>query len=118
MPNSRRKGADGERCVAAILRQYGYTEARRGVQYQGSPDSPDVIGLPHIHIEVKRTEALRLMDAYEQSFRDAGMDEMPVVIHKRNREPWFVTMTLENWMKLYTASEYRYEWGENNGRNE
>lgn len=111
MTNSREKGKRGEREVASILSQYGY-DARRGVQYKGSPDSPDVIGLPHIHIEVKRTEAFRLMDSYEQSFRDADEGEMPVVIHKRNREPWFVTMTLENWMKLYTASEYRYEWEE------
>jgi len=109
MPNSREKGARGEREIASILRQYGY-DARRGQQFKGGADSPDVVGLPHIHIEVKRVEHLRLMDAYEQSFRDAGLDEMPVVFHKKNREPWFVTMTLEDWMKMYTASEYRYDW--------
>ena len=109
MPNSRAKGKRGELEVANILKTYGY-EACRGVQYHGGADSPDVVGLPHIHLEVKRVEQLRLMDAYEQSFRDAGEDEIPTVVHKRNREPWFVTLTLEDFMKIYTASDYRLEW--------
>ena len=45
MTNSRRKGKEGELEVARILRDHGY-DSRRGVQYSGSPDSPDVTGLP------------------------------------------------------------------------
>lgn len=110
MPNSREKGKRGEREVANLLKQWGYDEAHRGQQFHGGADSPDVVGLPHMHIEVKRTECLRLMDAYEQSFRDSNMNEIPLVIHKKNREPWFVTLTIEDFMKIYTASDYRYEW--------
>lgn len=98
--NSRRKGAEGERELARILRERGY-DARRGVQYHGGADSPDVIGLPGVHIECKRVERLDLMGAYEQAFRDSADDEIPAVFHKRNREPWMVTVTLEDFLKLY-----------------
>lgn len=109
MINSREKGKRGERAVAKFLSNYGY-DARRGVQYKGGPDSPDVVGLPHIHIEVKFVEQFRLMPSYEQSFRDAGEGEIPIVVHKKNREPMFVTLTAEDFMKIYTASDYRMEW--------
>ena len=56
---SRDKGKRGEREVASLLRSYGY-DTHRGQQYHGGKDSPDVVGLPGIHIEVKRTEAFRL----------------------------------------------------------
>ena len=45
---SRDKGKAGERELASKLREYGY-DARRGVQFHGGPDSPDVVGLPGIH---------------------------------------------------------------------
>lgn len=102
--NSRRKGAVGEREIARILREHGYTTARRGQQFKGGADSPDVIGLPGVHIEVKRVERLNLADAYAQAFRDAGEGEIPAVFHKRNREPWMVTITLEDFLRLYGGS--------------
>ena len=54
---SREKGKRGEREASNFFKPYGY-ETRRGVQYHGGPDSPDVVGLPDMHIEVKRVEAL------------------------------------------------------------
>ena len=97
--NSREKGKRGELELAKLLREHGF-EARRGQQYKGGGDSPDVVGIPHIHIECKRVEKLMLMQAYEQSFRDAGEGEIPVVVHKKNREPWFVTLTLEDFITI------------------
>ena len=102
--NSREKGKRGERMFANLLRSHGY-DAKRGVQYQGSPDSPDVIGLPRVHIEVKFTDKLKLYSAMEQSKRDAGADEMPIVAHKRSRDEWLVTMRFEDWIKLYKSYE-------------
>ena len=100
---SREKGKRGEREVASLLREYGY-DARRGVQYKGGTDSPDVVGLKGIHIEVKRTERLDLYGALSQSKADAGED-MPVVIHRRNNSEWVVIQPLKDWIKLYGGWE-------------
>lgn len=97
---SREKGKRGERAVAALFREYGFTEAKRGQQYHGGPDSPDVVGVPGLHIEVKRTERLNLYDALAQAKRDAGED-LPVVIHRKNDSEWVVIMSFTDWMKLY-----------------
>ena len=98
--NSRRKGAEFERKLANILKEYGYT-ARRGQQFCGANGDADVIGLPNIHIEAKAVEKLNLYDAMEQSKNDARSDEIPVVIHKKNRKNILVTMELPDFMTLY-----------------
>lgn len=97
---SREKGKRGEREVAALLCFLGY-EASRGQQFHGGPDSPDVVGLPGIHIEVKRTEKLALYEAMEQSQRDCGEGELPIVVHRRNGKKWVVCMRFEDFMQLY-----------------
>ena len=102
--NSKRKGAVGEREIAQYLREHGFTEAKRGVQYQGSPDSPDVTGLTGFHIEVKRVEKLELDKALAQSIRDAGADEIPVVFHRKNRTKWKCTLLLDDFMKIIEKS--------------
>lgn len=96
---SKRKGAAGELELAKLLSSYGY-EARRGYQFDGK-DVADVIGLPGIHIECKRVEKLNLFEAIKQAIRDAKHDELPAVFHRRNREPWQVTMTFDDWIQLY-----------------
>ena len=53
---SREKGKRGEREFAKYCRDHGY-DCRRGQQYSGL-GGDDVVGLPNIHIEVKRTERL------------------------------------------------------------
>lgn len=99
--NSRQKGARGERELAHELTRLGLGECRRGVQYQGGPDSPDVIGVPGLHIECKRVERLQLSDAMAQSVRDAGPEEVPVVMHRKSREGWLVTMKLSDFCAMY-----------------
>lgn len=98
--NSRSKGAKGERELAKILREYGYP-CRRGQQYSGANGDADVVGLPNIHIEVKRRERLEIYTAIAQAVRDAKNDEKPAVFHRKNECEWLVTMRLEDWMKLY-----------------
>jgi hypothetical protein len=90
--NSRQKGKVGEREFAALLRQHGF-DARRGVQFAGGADSPDVVSpaLSWLHIEVKRTQALNLAKACAQAARD-GAGKTWIVAHRRNRGPWFITM--------------------------
>src|SRR5438552_11876222 len=69
---------------------------RRGQQFSGSADSPDVIcdSLPWIHFEVKAVERLNIEEAMDQARRDSA-GKVPVVAHKRSFRPWLVTMTAE-----------------------
>lgn len=97
--NSRAKGMRGENELAKILTAHGYDCHRTG-QTDGRLVA-DVVGLPGIHIEVKRAQKLNLTAALQQADRDAKRDELPAVFHRRNREPWQVTMTLDNWLELY-----------------
>lgn len=100
MTNSIAKGKAGERELAKKLRELGY-DCRRGQQHSGSPDSPDVIGLPHIHIECKRVQKPSWSDDWLlQAKRDCG-DKIPCVIHRRNNEEWKVTMSLGDWMRVF-----------------
>lgn len=102
--NSRNKGAEGERELARILKDYGYP-ARRGQQYCGANGDADVVGLPEIHIECKRVEHLNIDAALAQSIRDAEDDEIPVVMHRKNHMPWKVTMLLDDWIRMYRGDK-------------
>ena len=121
--NSREKGKRGERQWRDELRAHGYT-ARRGQQFSGSPDSPDVIcdELDWLHFEVKAVERLNIEDAMDQARRDCGVriadcgmtgstspqplspsgegadsqaGQVPLVVHRRSFRGWLVTMDAE-----------------------
>lgn len=100
--NSKAKGGRGEREWAAFCREHGFAEAHRSQQFKGGADSPDVVGLPGIHQEVKRVEKLNIYTAIKQAIRDSEGKRIPIVAHRRNREEWLVTMRAEDWFKLYT----------------
>lgn len=104
MINSRQKGASAERELARKLREYGY-DCRRGQQYCGANGDADVVGLPGIHIEVKRTERLNLYDALEQAARDARPEEIPAVLHRKNNCGWVAIIALDDFMALYREWE-------------
>ena len=97
---SRDKGKRGERELAAILRGYGYN-SRRGQQYCGANGDADVIGLPWLHIESKRTERLDLYGALAQAKGDAKDGKIPVVFHRRNNCEWVAIIRLEDFMQIY-----------------
>lgn len=98
--NSRRKGKKGELEIAHILEAFGY-QARRGQQFHGGADSPDVVcdGLKDFHIEVKRVEAGNLYIWLEQAIKDAG-GKVPVVMHRRTRQEWVAILRLEDFLKM------------------
>lgn len=54
--SSQAKGAAGERELSALLRERGYDTQRGGSLPFG--EVPDVVGLPGVHIKVKRVERL------------------------------------------------------------
>ena len=96
----REKGKRGEREFASLCRSYGY-QARRGQQYAGANGDADVVGLPGIHVEVKRVERLDLLGAMSQSKADAREDELPIVAHRRNNARWLITMDAEDWFTIF-----------------
>jgi hypothetical protein len=105
--NSKQKGCRGEReAAAALAKAFPGTEARRGQQFSGGPDSPDVHWLPEIHVEVKRCEALRLWPAIEQARRDCG-DRTPILLHRANGRPWVVVIELDD---LPTSPAHWHRW--------
>ena len=101
---SQRKGASGEQELTRLLRDAGYPAVWGGNRTFGS--TPDIVGLNGVHIECKRVEHLNLERAMEQAERDAHRfrDGLPVVIHRRNNEPWVVSMRLEHWLRLYGST--------------
>ena len=105
--NSKRKGKTGELELARKLKEHGY-DVRRSVQYNGKEEEgqADLLGLPGIHIECKRTEALRLYEAVEQAKRDSkGKNQIPVVFHRKNNCEWLAIMPLDDFMELYREWE-------------
>lgn len=111
--NSREKGKRGERQWRDELRANGYA-ARRGQQFAGGSESPDVVcdSLPWIHFEVKAVERLNIEDAMEQARRDcrraepapdaagAAKRKIPVVAHRRSFRAWLVTMEAETFFNF------------------
>ena len=105
MINSKRKGNNGEVELAHVLESHGY-KARRGQQYSGATGEPDVIhNMGNLHIEVKRVERLDIFKAMEQSRNDARINEIPVVMHRKNHKPWLVTMDIADFIKIWKVYE-------------
>lgn len=97
---SRTKGKVGEREVAALLREFGFT-ARRGQQFAGGGDSPDVVhSMEGFHAEVKRTERFALWDALAQANADKKPTEDALIFHRANQKPWVVVMDARAFLAL------------------
>ena len=97
--SAQRKGANGERELANVLKEYGF-EVRRGQVFN---HESDMVGLDKIHPEVKRVEKLNVVTAMKQAIQESQIrnDGLPTVFHRRNREEWLVTMRLTDWIELY-----------------
>ena len=108
---SKTKGARFELEIAHYLQDHGFPDAHRTAQHCGKTgDAGDVEGIPHLHIECKHVEKLNLYNAYHQAVRDnnaKNAGDIPVVIHKKNRETTLVSLSLEDFLKIF--STYRKE---------
>jgi Holliday junction resolvase len=107
--NSRNKGKVGEREFAALLREHGF-DARRGQQFAGGADSPDVVSdaLAWLHVEVKRVQNLNLADACAQAEGDSAGKPW-IVAHRRNHAPWLITMRAEFFFELLREFQPRMD---------
>lgn len=100
MVNSRTKGKVGEREAAKLIKDTFGVDARRGQQFSGSNESPDVVtDIEGVHFEVKRVERLDLYAAVSQAVQDAA-GETPVVLHRRDRKEWLLTVRWEDLKEL------------------
>lgn len=117
--NSRQKGKRGELQLAKALTELGHP-ARRGQQFAGGKDSPDVVceSLSAWHIECKVTATCQMFSpaqvaAWEaQARRDAG-NKYPAIMHRWNgARSWWVrvfnsTVTGPYWQ---TLEEFLTDW--------
>ena len=95
------KGRAGELELCRVLSGFGYDVKPGAAVSFGS--TPDAVGLPGIHIEVKRREQMDIAAALKQAEADAQRfgDGLPVVFTRGNRQHWRVVMALENFIDLY-----------------
>ena len=101
MVHSKNKGGRGEREFARWLKDNLGVDARRGQQYSGNSEAPDVVhSIPGVHFEVKRVERLNVTDAVVQAIADCGEEGVPVVAHRRNHKPWLLTLRAEDLREL------------------
>lgn len=91
----REKGKRGERSAAKAISAALNCEARRGVQYKGGAESADLeVDIEGVHWEVKAVERESIRAWMRQAMADAG-GKIPVVMHKKSREPWLITLPVE-----------------------
>jgi Holliday junction resolvase len=90
---ARNKGAAGERELAAILTdRLGFVVQRKLGQAR---DGGDDIQIGKYRIEVKRRERVQIDQWSEQVEQAAQAADVPVVIYRRNGQPWRVVVPLE-----------------------
>ena len=100
--NSRDKGKRGELELVHFLKEHGIL-GRRGQQYAGGGDSPDVMAqgvLEGYHIEVKRKESGNVYGWIDQACADADLTKTPVVAHKKNGKRWLAILDLRDFLNL------------------
>lgn len=103
--NSRAKGQRAEREFRDLLRAEGWNDARRGQQFRGGVDSPDIVcpSLDGFRIEVKHQERVNLAQWMAQIERDAGAEKTPILAMRRNGLPFVISMRAETFFRLLSA---------------
>lgn len=90
--SQREKGKRAEREAAELIRSWGIA-ARRGQQYAGDPDAPDVVAAtPGLAWEVKARKQGHPGKWLEELLKNCHDGDIPVVLHKRDRQPWLLTI--------------------------
>lgn len=100
--NSCQKGKAGEREAAKAWTAAVGAFARRGKQYSGSEESPDIKQeVEGVHIECKRTaRGYNIQSAVSQAREDAAIGDIPVALTRQNRGEWIISLPLADIMAL------------------
>lgn len=100
----RDKGLRGEHEVRARLEQDGFDV--RGLEGLGDhlairEDKPRFqTKVLLLHVEVKRQETLQPDRWSRQAEAEAPEGAVPIVVYRRDREPWRVLVTLDEFLRL------------------
>jgi hypothetical protein len=108
----RNKGKRGEIKHRDVLRSLGFTNAERGQQRHGGPDSPDVRnGISGTHPEVKYYEKHAAIKHLEQAEDEKPDGAVPYAVLRQNGmglmdEVWLIrAKDIETFIDLYTKGK-------------
>jgi hypothetical protein len=84
-----------------VLKESFGWDAERSVQYNGNAGDSDLLvrQMPAMFLECKRVQSLSVSKAMETAVRQAG-SKLPCLFHRRDREPWLLTIRLADLMEL------------------
>ncbi len=100
MSKAKRKGDDFERQVAAILAdELGFPVRRVLLSGARGEGDLEMDGESPVHLECKRQERMRLSEWFAKE--KAKTVKPLALIHRQNRSPIYVTMTLSDWIALF-----------------
>jgi hypothetical protein len=103
---SRRKGADGELEVCAILRVSGWPDARRTADGRSQAGRGDIADGPAgVHWEVRRRERAEIWQWLADAEKGSGTGSFPVVAFRRSRSGWWAALPLDELLPLLRARE-------------
>lgn len=105
--NSRSKGKRGELEAIRILFTPLGLSARRGLQSRTGKDAADIEceELGEYRFEVKRREQSSDLFNWLSQAKGDSPNSTPVVLHRRNRQPWVAILYAEDFMRLVTECQ-------------
>lgn len=89
---SRRKGQKGEREAAAAIRNAIGIECRRGQQFKGGSDSPDIATDSPLHFEIKRLRRIAILAALRQAESESAADRLPLALVREDGDTEWVAI--------------------------
>lgn len=103
---ARDRGKRGELEVAEILRPIFPEVRTRRAGGESAEDTrgSDLVGAEPYVIQVKRRERLNVVEAWNEAAQNAK-GAVPLLVFRRDRGPWLVTMSLAEWMELERARQ-------------
>lgn len=98
MIDSRRKGKDAEAELQRIIEARGIEVDR----YQDGREQPrGDIGIPGVRIDGKRRERIEIVKWSKEQEEKVPDHLTPAVAYRVNREPWRISLTLNDFLDLY-----------------
>ena len=110
MIDSREKGKAGEREAAKILSELFDVPVRRSQQFSGANGDADLVGLPGVHVEVKRRELGNVANWIDQAVDDTDPESIPMVVHRASGRPWMATVLLDDLPNLVCRLYLTLSW--------